>query len=326
MFSFGGPHNGGDDPVNPQMGGFLQGFFGAMGSGGTFDVQYHCYPVSFLGREELEKGNKILLPQSALDQLARLNVSYPMLFQISNLKEPRTTHCGVLEFTAEEGFCYIPYWMMQNLVLQEGDIVRVKNVSLPKGRSVKLQPVTKDFLEIHNPRAILENSLRNFAALTAGDNIAIQYNNKTFEIEVVECKPANAISIIEADVSVEFLAPKDYVEPSPSASQAEEMPGTSTGAPGTIASSDTQSNAENIESASLAGKTVLFQGKGMRLDGKPLSSKQAKATPVVVGADGRNMSDPWGDKPWTHRVPHGVPALPPFAFRKVMAEKRNIKA
>ncbi|EER13208.1 Ubiquitin fusion degradation protein, putative, partial [Perkinsus marinus ATCC 50983] len=146
-------------------------------------------------------GNKILLPQSALDQLARLNVSYPMLFQISNLKEPRTTHCGVLEFTAEEGFCYIPYWMMQNLVLQEGDLVRVKNVSLPKGRSVKLQPVTKDFLEIHNPRAILENSLRNFAALTAGDNIAIQYNNKTFEIEVVECKPANAISIIEADVS-----------------------------------------------------------------------------------------------------------------------------
>ncbi|KAF4723883.1 Ubiquitin recognition factor in ER-associated degradation protein 1, partial [Perkinsus olseni] len=88
MFSFGGPHNGGDDPVgNPQMGNFLQGFFGAMGSGGTFDVQYHCYPVSFLGREELEKGNKILLPQSALDQLARLNVSYPMLFQISNLKE-----------------------------------------------------------------------------------------------------------------------------------------------------------------------------------------------------------------------------------------------
>jgi ubiquitin fusion degradation protein 1 len=44
--------------------------------------------------------------------------------------------------------------MMENMLLQEGDIVRVKNVTLPKGTYVKLQPHTKDFLDISNPKAM----------------------------------------------------------------------------------------------------------------------------------------------------------------------------
>lgn len=45
--------------------------------------------------------------------------------------------------------------MMQNLLLQEGDTVSVKNATLPKGTYVKLQPHTKDFLDISNPKAML---------------------------------------------------------------------------------------------------------------------------------------------------------------------------
>merc|ERR1719281_327373 len=103
--------------------------------------------------------------------------------------------------------------MMQNLLLKEGDLIRVTNTTLQKGTFVKLQPVKSDFLDIHNPRAVLENSLRNFATLTVGDSIVINYNQKTYEIEVVECKPTQAISIIEADVNVDFAPPKDYQEP-----------------------------------------------------------------------------------------------------------------
>lgn len=44
--------------------------------------------------------------------------------------------------------------MMQNLLLQEGDIVQIKNATLPKGTYVKLQPHTKDFLDISNPKAM----------------------------------------------------------------------------------------------------------------------------------------------------------------------------
>lgn len=50
--------------------------------------------------------------------------------------------------------------MMQNLVLQEGDSVRVRSVPLPKGTYVKLQPHTTDFINISNPKAVLETTLR----------------------------------------------------------------------------------------------------------------------------------------------------------------------
>lgn len=49
--------------------------------------------------------------------------------------------------------------MMQNLLLQEGDIIMVKNVTLPKGTYVKLQPHTTDFLDISNPKAMLVLSI-----------------------------------------------------------------------------------------------------------------------------------------------------------------------
>jgi ubiquitin fusion degradation protein 1 len=45
--------------------------------------------------------------------------------------------------------------MMQNMLLQEGDTARVKNATLPKGKYVKLQPHTTDFLDISNPKAML---------------------------------------------------------------------------------------------------------------------------------------------------------------------------
>jgi hypothetical protein len=49
---------------------------------GKFEQEYNCYPSSFLGRDDIDKGNKIILPSSALDTLARLNISYPMLFEV----------------------------------------------------------------------------------------------------------------------------------------------------------------------------------------------------------------------------------------------------
>ena len=47
---------------------------------------------------------------------------------------------------------------MQNLLLQEGDIVKFKSASLPKGSFVKLRPQSKDFLDISNPKAVCARS------------------------------------------------------------------------------------------------------------------------------------------------------------------------
>lgn len=52
------------------------------------------------------------MPPSALDQLTRLNIVYPMLFKLTNLRAGLVTHCGVLEFVADEGKIYLPYWVI----------------------------------------------------------------------------------------------------------------------------------------------------------------------------------------------------------------------
>jgi ubiquitin fusion degradation protein 1 len=202
--------------------GFAGGGYGGGGypRSGRFEEQYHCYSVAYADKAHLEKGDKILLPPSAFDTLARLQVDYPMLFRLTSDTENRTTHCGVLEFTAEEGTCYIPFWMMQNLLLEEGSVITVTNVSLPKASFVKLQPQSVDFLEISNPRAVLEHALRNFSCVTKGDVIQIPYNNKNYHFALKEVQPQDAACIIETDCNVDFDAPVGYKEPDYSAAAA----------------------------------------------------------------------------------------------------------
>lgn len=102
-----------------------------------------------------------------------------MLFKVMNEGVDRHSHCGVLEFSAPEGTCYMPYWvrslsptvlsshadcavvdaqMMQNLFLTEGSILNIQNVSLPKATFVKIRPQSQDFLDISNPRAVYDSA------------------------------------------------------------------------------------------------------------------------------------------------------------------------
>ncbi|PIA53315.1 hypothetical protein AQUCO_00900115v1 [Aquilegia coerulea] len=224
--------------------------------GASFEQTYRCYPASFIDKPQLESGDKIIMPPSALDRLASLHIDYPMLFELRNGATERVSHCGVLEFIAEEGMIYMPYWMMENMLLQEGDTVRVKNVALPKGKYVKLQPHTMDFLDISNPKAILETTLRNFSCLTTGDSIMVAYNNKKYYIDIVETKPANAISIIETDCEVDFAPPLDYKEPERVAPS------------GTSSKGPAQVQEQPVEEEP---KFNPFTGAGRRLDGKPLN-------------------------------------------------------
>lgn len=41
----------------------------------------------------------------------------------------------------------------------------------------------------------------------------VAYNNKQYYIDIVETKPASAVSIIETDCEVDFAPPLDYKEP-----------------------------------------------------------------------------------------------------------------
>jgi ubiquitin fusion degradation protein 1 len=186
-----------------------------------YDEFFKAYSMAMLpGRERanVSYGGKIIMPSSALARLTQMEIESPWMFELSNagvnLADIKTTHAGVLEFIAEEGSVHLPAWMMRQLNLSEGDPIRLRGKMLPKGKLVKIEPQTVDFLEISDPKAVLEGALNNFSTLTKGDVIEFSYNCLTFEILILETQPdAEGINIIDTDLEVDFAPPKGYVEP-----------------------------------------------------------------------------------------------------------------
>jgi ubiquitin fusion degradation protein 1 len=130
--------------------------------------------------------------------------------------------------------------MMQTLHLTEGSLLNLKSTTLPLGKFIKIQPQSTNFLSIHDPKAVLEMSLRNFSALTKGDIIQISYNSQIYEIAVLQVKAhgideTSAVCVIETDIEVDFAPPVGYVEPPVSSSAGSSRPAsrmTGTGTPG----------------------------------------------------------------------------------------------
>jgi ubiquitin fusion degradation protein 1 len=52
-----------------------------------FESQYNCFSTAVAGRSvNIDDGDKIILPPSALDVIAQMNVEYPLLFELSRGK------------------------------------------------------------------------------------------------------------------------------------------------------------------------------------------------------------------------------------------------
>ena len=101
---------------------------------------------------------------------------------------------------------------MLNIKIINIFVLLMFNYTLQKGSYVAIQPHKTAFIDLSNPKAILETELTNYATLMQGDTINIHYQGTDFLIDIVECKPDKQICVIEADLSVEFKTPKDYVE------------------------------------------------------------------------------------------------------------------
>ncbi|KCV69349.1 hypothetical protein H696_03781 [Fonticula alba] len=161
-----------------------------------------------LKANEFENAGKVILPSLVLQELSHHLVTYPMVFSFSY--GDRITHGGVADFDQCPGNVYFPSWMMDQLGITSGDNVVVRNVNLPLGNFVRLQPLTEDFLQIHNHRATLEHGLVQYGALTKGDVITIPYgDDRVYRLRVLDTKPAPAIAITETDLEVDFAPPAD---------------------------------------------------------------------------------------------------------------------
>ncbi len=109
----------------------------------------------------------------------------------------------------------------------------------------------------------LEKTLTNFSALTEGDIITINYNEKFYDIEILEIKPKGpGISVVETDLEVDFAAPVGYKEPEP-----EPKPKSQNGHPNIPQSYETM-NIDNDIIDIKKSKFSSFQGSGFQLSGK----------------------------------------------------------
>jgi len=262
-----------------------------------FDEYYRCYPIAMMPgpeRESANHGGKMFLPASALEKLTQLHITYPMLFELINGAKSKSTHAGVLEFTAEEGRCYLPYWIMQTLLLEPGDLLQIKSTDLSPGSFIKLQPQNTNFLEISDPKAVLETSFRNFSCLTVGDVFTFSYNDTVYEIAVLEVKPeseSHAISVQETDLEVDFAPPVGYQEPAKTSgtSTPRSIGSTMASRGGMVHTEGSMAQAINYSAISPASSTAAvghakansaFSGSGNRLVPKKGKSSTVASTPA----------------------------------------------
>ena len=184
---------------------------------------------------------------------------------------------------------------MNTLLLEPGDLIQIKSTDLPPGRLVKLQPQSPAFLEISDPRAVLENAFRYFSCLTKGDIFTFSYNDQTYDIAVLEIKPdtqQHAIVTMETDLEVEFATPVGYEEPTRTSGTGTPRSGTglggTSGGPvhfqGTMAQSiNYAAIAPNSQTAAAGAKAVTsnFLSGGHRLKGSKLPPTPQASTPVA---------------------------------------------
>ena len=91
--------------------------------------------------------------------------------------------------------------------------LKVESATLPVATFSKFQPLSKDFLDLSNPKAVLEMRLRHFACLSKGDIVAINYNKKIYELNVLETKVSSFSSDDIKDFKLYLFSPPT---PSPS--------------------------------------------------------------------------------------------------------------
>eukprot|EP00958_Prasinococcus_capsulatus_P011443 scaffold1136_cov399-Prasinococcus_capsulatus_cf.AAC.7 len=253
-------------------------FGGGFQSRGTFEQRYRIYPVSFIDKPQLENGDKIILPPSALDRLASLHIDYPMLFNVSTLNSSaRQTHCGTSGASPSLAHRSGAYQQPG----ADYSTTHCRCIGVRGRRGCCIPSVLDDGKPVlagrrgsqDKERVPAQGIVRKTAAsLQGGDTILVNYNNKKFYIDVKETKPGEAISIIETDCEVDFMAPLDYVEPTPQPVQRQ----SSGKAVAATKAAEPEPEPEPPQTLFRA-----FSGTGVRLDGKPVKSSPLKSPPVT---------------------------------------------
>lgn len=165
------------------------------------------------------ESNMVDLPHNILEKLQNNNINPPYFFKIitqSNLE----SYVGVRQFTADINTIEIPYWLNNELLINNNEIIKINVLdNVPKGKYIKICPQTKDFFNIPEYRYCLEIKLSKFPILYQGQIILLSILDKNYKIKIEEievdwenfnfskncnCLSYNVIDIINTDLNVDI--------------------------------------------------------------------------------------------------------------------------
>ena len=176
----------------------------------NYTTNLFCWSMAMSGKHDnYEDGDKIILPSGFLQHVTISNDGIPLFVNLSNQTLDLSTHTGVLEFSASEGNCYVPHWIMSQLVIPEGGTIAVMVTdTFPPAEFIKLKPQSAEAMELlHDPQAILSVKLRKYTCLTQGQWMCVKYLGENIYFDVVETRPTAVVSLINIEATLEFEIP-----------------------------------------------------------------------------------------------------------------------
>jgi hypothetical protein len=183
------------------------------------NCKVYCHSAKSARVQLNEYSNKIICPPSILEKVDYDNVEVmgsPITFEITTRRGMRT-FCGVIEFTATEGNAILPKRLMNSLMINEGEFVNLRMVSLPLGSYAKFRPWSKDFYSLEDPVGALTDALYHYVTITLGDTIVFESDGKEIYLDVLALKPQNHVTIMQGvnstvEFKIEFEQALDYEE------------------------------------------------------------------------------------------------------------------
>ena len=167
----------------------------------------------------LNGSGKIILPASILKSLMDASgntVFSPITFTIIK-DDADIISVGVEEFSAQEGYVYLPSFIMETYWYPHDSDIIMRYCKPVKGTRVTFEPHETAFIDSPaKEKTFLEDYLKKcYPVLSKGSSILIVHEGNEYYINITDTKPENIISTLDTDLEVEFLKPLDYVEPPP---------------------------------------------------------------------------------------------------------------
>eukprot|EP01064_Diplonema_japonicum_P005498 TRINITY_DN13665_c0_g1_i1.p1 TRINITY_DN13665_c0_g1~~TRINITY_DN13665_c0_g1_i1.p1 ORF type:complete len:947 (+),score=201.80 TRINITY_DN13665_c0_g1_i1:82-2922(+) len=195
-----------------------------------FDGRYvACVPPAPFGVVCSDEYDRIVLPAEAATILYGGRLTLPLIFEVST-DNGRKRHCGIskegFQKALPSGHVVLPSWVAADLFVKQGDAVRVRCVSVPQVKFVKLQPHSKEFYTdaalCDSPAEALQRGLKGMASLTQDTTVPITLETmegpKLHFFEVKKLNPSGAARLItenpdeEIEFKVDFEAAPDHEE------------------------------------------------------------------------------------------------------------------